>query len=319
MDDKQKRWLRHGKAWIEDFRLDLVLFALLMIGAAFGIRSCADRLAPAEEPVTEPTEPVFTYDQTKFQEQKMEPQAMAQGDLVLVNIDHGFDAESVTDLQTVYSGKTDSYYVRDASLAVRPYVLSNLNRWLDDFVQETGVTNVNVVAGHRTQAYQQDLYDNAVANRGLEHAERYIAHPGYSEHHTGLAIDFDTYYADSGASGDFDGSGTYRWIGENAWTYGFVQRYPDNKVAYTGIDFEPWHFRYVGLPHSYQMRQNDMCLEEYIDYLKDYPFDGPHLNVTCLDRTYEIYYCAGDTVYLPKQDNYSISGNNVDGYIITVG
>ena len=59
-------------------------------------------------------------------------------------------------------------------------------------------------------------------------------------------------------------------------------------------------------------------LEEYIDWLKEYPFDGEHLLTECLGRSYEIYYCAGGAVYVPMDDAAEVSGNNLDGYIVTV-
>ena len=84
----------------------------------------------------------------------------------------------------------------------------------------------------------------------------------------------------------------------------------------------PHHFRYVGLPHSLIMYENNYCLEEYLDYLKSYTIDQP-LTYTTDDASYEIYYYAansnGETeVKIPKKDSYSISGNNTDGFIITV-
>ncbi len=85
------------------------------------------------------------------------------------------------------------------------------------------------------------------------------------------------------------------------------------------LSYESWHFRYVGLPHACVMAENDLCLEEYIDYLRGFPFSGEHLQVTCLGRSYEIYYCPRDQVYVPVNGTYTISGNNVDGFIVTIG
>ena len=61
------------------------------------------------------------------------------------------------------------------------------------------------------------------------------------------------------------------------------------------------------------------CLEEYIDYLKGFPFEGDHLTITCGTGSYEVWYTEGtEAVYLPDSGAYSISGNNVDGVIVTV-
>ncbi len=60
-----------------------------------------------------------------------------------------------------------------------------------------------------------------------------------------------------------------KWIEENAWKYGFILRYPEDKTELTGIQYEPWHIRYVGLPHSAIMKEKNFVLEEYMDYLKE--------------------------------------------------
>lgn len=243
---------------------------------------------------------------------------MAQGHLILVNADYAYDPNQAEDLVAVYSEKNDYYYVSTVELLVSRTIMSSLNNWMEDFYQETGIDNIELVAGHRTVEYQQYLRDRAVENHGQEHADNYIALPGHSEHHTGFAIDLDTYYAETDSLGGFDGTGDYAWVVENAWRYGFVQRYPSNKQDVTGISYEEWHFRHVGLPHSKIMYDNNLCLEEYIAYLRNYPFDGNHLTVEVEDDSYEIYYCQGLTVTVPKDREYEISGNNVDGFIVTI-
>lgn len=111
------------------------------------------------------------------------------------------------------------------------------------------------------------------------------------------------------------------WMVGNCWDYGFILRYPDDKASITGVDYMPHHFRYVGLPHSMIMRENNYCLEEYLEYVKSYTVDEP-LVYTLDDTVYEIYYYAASTtgeteVKIPKKNGYHISGNNTDGFIIT--
>ncbi|MET3292533.1 UNVERIFIED_CONTAM: LAS superfamily LD-carboxypeptidase LdcB [Brevibacillus sp. OAP136] len=60
-----------------------------------------------------------------------------------------------------------------------------------------------------------------------------------------------------------------KWLKENAWKYGFILRYPEEKVDITGIQYEPWHYRYVGLPHSAIIQERKFTLEEYLDYLRE--------------------------------------------------
>ena len=243
--------------------------------------------------------------------------ALAEGTLVLVNNQIAFDA-SIPDTVSVYDQKDGSYLVKDIYLSVTQETMDALNEWMDAFAAETGIRDVNIVAGWRSFQDQTGLYENAVSNRGQAYADAYIALPGHSEHHTGLAVDLDTYDVDSGASGGFDGRGDYAWAVEHAWEFGFIQRYPESKSDITGINFESWHFRYVGLPHAYVMTSEKLCLEEYIDYLRGYPFSGEHLFVTCFDNNYEIYFCSKDQVVVPSSGDYRVSGNNVDGFIVVI-
>ena len=94
-------------------------------------------------------------------------------------------------------------------------------------------------------------------------------------------------------------------------------RYAKEKEPLTGIGDEPWHFRYVGVPHAAVMAEEGLCLEEYTDYLKGFPFDGRHLAVDCGGERYEIWYCEGTSAYLPDSGEYAVSGNNVDGVVVT--
>ena len=252
-----------------------------------------------------------------WEQRHMPEGCLAQGTLVLVNRDYAYDP-SLPETVSVYEHKTRSYLVRDTILSVREDTIIALNRWMDAFAAESGKTDVNVVAGWRSYEDQAYLYQNAVATKGQAHADAYLAQPGRSEHHTGLAVDLDTYHAEDGTSGGFDGDGAYSWAVEHAWEYGFVQRYPPQKREITGIDYESWHFRYVGLPHAYIMQTEKLCLEEYVEYLRRYPFSGEHLFVNCLGRSYELYYCPGDWVIVPTSRAYTISGNNVDGFVVVL-
>ncbi len=262
-------------------------------------------------PASVPAEPKL------WQQRTMPGSALAEGTLVLVNEEHAFDA-SAPKTVSVYDYKNRSYLVKDIYLSVTPETIRALNDWMEAFAAQTGVKDVNVVSGWRSYADQTAIYDNAVASKGQAHADAYIALPGHSEHHTGLAVDLDTYNTEDGTSGGFDGDGEYAWAVQHAWEYGFIQRYPPSKSDVTGIDYESWHFRYVGLPHSWVMASENLCLEEYTDYLRRFPFSGEHLSVTCLGASYEIYFCPVGQVAVPASGSYTVSGNNVDGFIVTV-
>ncbi len=128
-----------------------------------------------------------------------------------------------------------------------------------------------VASGYRSVEDQEIILDRAVAEnielgmteeRAREEALRTIARPGYSEHHTGLAVDLND------VSDGFEETEAYRWLSEHGAEYGFVQRYKKDKAAVTGIDNESWHYRYVGRENAREMERLDMCLEEYVMYRK---------------------------------------------------
>ena len=100
--------------------------------------------------------------------------------------------------------------------------------------------------------------------KGQAHADAYLALPGCSEHHTGLAADLDTYNIEDGTSGGFDGEGAYAWAVEHAWEYGFILRYPQGKERVTGHAFDPVHYRYVGQSAAKQIFELELTLEEYV-------------------------------------------------------
>lgn len=105
--------------------------------------------------------------------------------------------------------------------------------------------------------------------------------------------------------------------------YGFIERYPVSCEQLTRIAQEPWHFRYVGYPHSELMRETQLTLEEYTDYLKRFPYNGIHLQFQLAKRSFEICYVPVLSeklvhVEIPEKTLYQISGNNVDGFVVTL-
>ena len=242
--------------------------------------------------------------------------AIYTGDLILVNNSTFFHFPENQELVSVYEEKNDSYYVGGTNIYLEPVAMEALNALLGDFTAQGGSKSVNVVAGHRTKEFQQHLFDQSAERNGLEHAQQYVAQPGGSEHHTGLVVDLNIYH-DDGTSEEYRGTGEYAWINDNCQNYGYVVRYATDKADLTGIADEPWHFRYVGIPHATQMVREGLCLEEYIDYLRDYTAEGEHLMISCVAGTYEVWYAEGSSLYLPDSGEYTVSGNNVDGLIVT--
>ena len=88
----------------------------------------------------------------------------------------------------------------------------------------------------------------------------YSSLPGTSEHQTGLCVDMHNLES---ADVTFADTEAYRWLSENAWKFGYILRYPEDKTGVTGITFEPWHWRYVGRTAAHAIWEGGLCLEEY--------------------------------------------------------
>ena len=93
--------------------------------------------------------------------------------------------------------------------------------------------------------------------------------------------------------------------------------YPADKESVTGISYESWHYRYVGRPHARVMADRGLCLEEYLDLLRQYSKDAP-LSVTDDGRAYQVYFCPENDPLVPAGNAYTLSGNNVDGFLVTL-
>lgn len=238
------------------------------------------------------------------------------GHLILVNnnTEYVFDAtptvitrEAIAD---VYAAKTKDYYIKDTSIDLTPTVISAINTMFADYKAHSGKADILINAAYRTLEDQTEM----LAAKGPEIA----ANPGFSEHHSGLAFDICIY--SDGVYKTFADEGHYVWIPENCKKYGFVRRYPEGKTEITGIVFEPWHYRYVGVPHSYYMTENQLTLEEYIDHLRYYTLLGDHLIIDAGGDEYEVYFVPAEegttTLYVPLDKEYTVSGNNVDGFVV---
>jgi D-alanyl-D-alanine carboxypeptidase len=188
---------------------------------------------------------------------------------------------------------------------------------MDSFRREKGIDNILLCSGYRSTEQQQGLYDEDLAETGLDYSLR-VALPGYSEHETGYALDLDI------VEGEYDGTGDYAYIDRICKSFGYILRYTADKTNITKIEYEPWHYRYVGVPHASYITDNRLVLEEYIAILEElYNFsNGDLLETTAPDGVvYGIYYYdmenLGFNVPVPSDKEYSISGTNTGGVVIT--
>ncbi|MEE6206753.1 MAG: M15 family metallopeptidase [Alphaproteobacteria bacterium] len=125
-----------------------------------------------------------------------------------------------------------------------------------------------VDSSYRTYDYQERVFNHIVAEKGLEHAKKYVALPGGSEHQTGLAVDVIFRRNNEMIEEQKEDDPEIMWLFSNAHKYGFILRFPKGKEDITGVNFEPWHFRYVGKKISEELFSSDMTLEEYSNLQK---------------------------------------------------
>ena len=120
--------------------------------------------------------------------------------------------------------------------------------------------NIRIISAYRTYEYQENLYNNYLKKDKQELVDSYSARPGYSEHHTALAIDIDNNNLDFNK---FHLTKEFTWMQENAYKYGFILRYPKDKENITGYSYEPWHYRYVGKDIAEYIKKHNSTYEEY--------------------------------------------------------
>jgi len=293
--------------------------------------------ASEEENLPEETEEVPEEELVLWKTEVVDNTLMGQGNLILVNYAYPYaDADTVA-VKDGYSYKNKYYKVSNTSISLTQIALDAMNAMTEAFYNETGSDDMMIVSGYRNVQSQRDIYNDRVATQGEEMAALYVASPGYSEHHTGLAMDL-SFYTDDGVSVSIENYEFGPWINENCADYGFVLRYPSDKVDITKIGYEFWHYRYVGLPHADVMTQKHLCLEEYIEFLKQYTTDTKLLwiqpgglmtdvSASALPSEGTLLYYApaaeGETteIRVPRGNLFTeteISGNNADGFIITV-
>lgn len=249
-----------------------------------------------------------------------------KGSLMLVNYmyESHVDGENLINL---YENVSSSVGVKDDDMLINNVVLKPLNDFFDGFKKEKGATSILISSSYRSKNDQTKIYKDSVKETGEKSTTYYVARPGFSEHQTGYCFD-TALYNDLGEMVELDGDGDFSWLSEHCCDYGFILRYPDNKTNITGIGYEAWHFRYVGVPHAYFITDHKICLEEYISGIKNYTFDNGGLLIDKGDKgRWIVYYTPkleafnNTDVPVPVQsdkNSYTISGNNIDGFIVTV-
>lgn len=235
------------------------------------------------------------------------------GNLILVNAQYPYLGN--IDQRTLLPVNTRENNVLLDIHAVK--LLSSLMDKLDGWGQ------IAAVSGWRSMREQEEIYAKSLKENGKSFTEKFVAFPGCSEHQTGLAIDLalKQEHIDF-ICPEFPYTGVCQTFRQTAIFYGFIERYPHGKESITGISHEPWHFRYVGAPHAEIMESHGLVLEEYISFLKNYPYGEASYFHSTKDMCVAVSYLKAnkhtDTRFeIDGNIPYSISGNNIDGFIIT--
>jgi len=239
---------------------------------------------------------------------------ISRGNLILINHEHSYIPPDESIFISVRDWQRPSFRTQGDVLLhesiIRPFI-----KMMDAFYAEVGTDQVAIISGFRGIERQRQILDENIARMGEAEARRWVSEPGHSEHHSGLAMDLGFYQ--DGAIRTFLGVGRTAWFSRNSYRFGFILRYPENKFDITGIAHEPWHFRYVGLPHAYFIHQNNLVLEQYIAMLTEHDRNNPFLGVFN-GFEYEIFFTQEPHVMVPFDSDVDVSGTNIDGFIVTV-
>lgn len=265
----------------EHKRIGLFLSVVLLLGAMCGAlafaKEAAEEINEIESIAAETESEEVVVNEVAAEPQK-EPVIKESSDeeakeinleelpwnLVLVNAVHFMEEGYEPQLAEIEYG-----------MMVDARIVEDLKQMLKDGRAEG--MNFKIVSAYRTMKKQTNLYNNKIRRliaegkteeEANELAGTVVAYPGTSEHQLGLAVDIVDrgYQSLTERQANTDEA---KWLKENCWKYGFILRYPLDKTEETGIIFEPWHYRYVGLEAAKEIMEQGICLEEYLDAVED--------------------------------------------------
>ncbi len=283
----------------------LILVILLSL-VALAICSIADMVngAQGNNPGGNlPTEDVRYDDQITVTSSDIE-----KGELILVNKTHEYQFPSSLSLVNVARSQglideTHSFYQyanTTNGLKMEKNAFAAFENMMRKYYEVSdGDGSIVLTAAYRTKEQQNAISSSTPG--------------GFSDHHTGYCIALE--------DGDGAELTSTHWILKNCHKFGFIMRYPDSKSDITKVSNYESCLRYVGVAHATYMKENDLCLEEYVELLQDTSIDNP-LQISVGDSGSVVYYVeqTGDltTVKVPSNYEYTVSGDNEGGIIITV-
>lgn len=191
--------------------------------------------------------------------------------LILVNQSYPLDASYTPEIAYI----PEKYIINSSANRFDSRAITALTSMIQAAEKE-GIT-LRVTSAYRDMAYQQGLFESKVkeimnsqsVDRATAESEaaKYVAIPGTSEHCTGLAVDIvsaNYFTQNKELNENFEQTEEFKWLDENAASYGFILRFPKGKEEITKISYEPWHYRYVGVENAESMKSQGVTLEEYL-------------------------------------------------------
>ena len=177
-----------------------------------------------------------------------------KGNILLVNASHRLSADYVPDELVNLYQQRHSFRLASSEITLTRQTYAAMEKMFHA-AEEANMNGYIVTSGYRSYQRQQEVYAQSEPGKAQQ--------PGASEHQTGLAFDVTVETGEG-----FENTPQYAWLMEHAHEYGFIQRYPANKADITGISYEPWHYRYVGVDAATRMWQSGQTLEEFLGAAK---------------------------------------------------
>ncbi len=239
--------------------------------------------------------------------------AVNTGELIAVNKEHAYVfPSSEAELLNIYDNRTKVNGSNPYQIGLREWKMNKaafaaFDTMMAKYYELSGDSSTQITSAYRTYDEQNKMNSSISA--------------GNSEHHTGYCVSLQKATSSGGSREKLESD---HWIYQNAHKYGFIVRYPDSKADVTGVSDYNYCFRYIGVAHASYIYKNNLALEEYLTLLKtDYAGDT-HLKIDAENgNRYEVYYVPAangelTTVSVPENYAYTISGDNIGGFIVTV-
>ncbi|MCL2055416.1 MAG: M15 family metallopeptidase [Oscillospiraceae bacterium] len=269
-EDKAKKKQRKGGIILTGIKYLLLatvlMFAIVFFVTRFGRSELPENELPGEE-ITILSDSEAVPAGNNAEEDEVDMSIDNAWAMFLVNDQNPLPDNYDSVIQTAIVFEDYRQYFMDARAA--DYVIS-----MFEDAQKDGI-ELYMVSAYRDIAYQQNVFNSSVQERvngGMSYEEAYadtakhVAIPGRSEHNAGLAADIMSRSNTDMSDDSFKDTPEFAWLQENASNYGFILRYPEDKTDVTGIIFEPWHYRFVGVYYARELTRLGLTMEEYYEH-----------------------------------------------------